>query len=105
MLWSSVPQLRWHVARQVLVTYLCLAALAALFWYQPTIVRFAHGQLFGSGFVPSDYEAGVLSNYFSHGWWSLLIAWATLEVGGFWLVWRYKASPTSTPSFRRASSA
>ena len=100
MLWSSVPQLRWHVARQVLVTWLCVVAMGALFWYQPTIVRFVHGVLFDTGFVRGDYEIRVLANYFSHGWWSLLIAWATLEVGGFLLVWRYKAKPDEYPEFQ-----
>ena len=39
MLWSSVPQLRWHVVQQMLVTWLAIAAMAALFVFQPTIVR------------------------------------------------------------------
>jgi heat shock protein HtpX len=100
MLWSSVPQLRWHVASQVLVTWLALAAMAALFWYQPTIVRYAHELLFGQGFVQSDYDQRVLGQYFSYGWWSLLIAWVTLEAGGFMLLWRYKAKPNEYPEFQ-----
>ena len=100
MLWSSVPQLRWHVAQQVLATWLALAAMAAIFWYQPAIVRYAHELLFGSGFVPSDYDEGILANFFSYGWWSLLIAWVTLEAGGFMLVWRYKAKPGEYPQFQ-----
>jgi hypothetical protein len=53
VLWSSLPQLRWHVARQVLLTWLALAAMAAIFVLQPTIVRYTHELLFGQGFVPS----------------------------------------------------
>lgn len=100
MLWSSVPQLRWHVARQVLVTWIAIAAMALLFWYQPAIVRFAHGLLFSQGFVTDEFDRKVLENYFNYGWWSLLIAWGTLEVGGFFLVWRYKAKPDEYPEFQ-----
>ena len=100
MLWSSVPQLRWHVARQVFVTWFCIVAMGALFWYQPAIVRFVNGMLLGSGFVPSEYDHRVLASYFSYGWWSVLVAWGTLEVGGFWLVWRYKAKPNEYPEFQ-----
>jgi Zn-dependent protease with chaperone function len=99
--WSSVPQLRWHVARQVLTSWTCLIAMAALFWYQPNIVAFVHQQLFGSGFVPSDYEARALASYFSYGWFSLLIAWGTLEVGGFMMLWRYKARPDEYPEYQQ----
>jgi len=100
MLWSSVPQLRWHVARQMLVTWLAIAAMALLFWYQPAIVRFAHGLLLGQGFVTDEFDQKVLANYFSYGWWSLLLAWGTLEVGGFFLIWRYKAKPEEYPEFQ-----
>jgi heat shock protein HtpX len=100
MLWSSVPQLRWHVAQQVLATWLAIACMAALFWFQPTIVRYAHELLLGSGFMPSEYDARILANYFSYGWWSLLLAWVVLEAGGFWLVWRYKAKPGEYPEFQ-----
>jgi heat shock protein HtpX len=100
MLWSSVPQLRWHVAQQVLATWLALAAMAALFWYQPTIVRYVHELVFGQGFVQSDYDARVFAHYFSYGWWSLLIAWVSLEAGGLMLVWRYKAKPEEYPEFQ-----
>lgn len=100
MLWSSVPQLRWHVAWQVLVSCFCFLAMAALFWFQPAIVRATHEMLFGSGFVPSEYEARALENYFSYGWWSLLLAWGTLEVGGFWMLWRYKARPDEYPQYQ-----
>jgi heat shock protein HtpX len=100
MLWSSVPQLRWHVAQQVLATWLAIASMAALFWFQPTIVRYAHELLLGGGFMPSEYDQRILANYFSYGWWSLLFAWVTLEAGGFWLVWRYKAKPDEYPEFQ-----
>ena len=100
MLWSSVPQLRWHVTKQVLATWFCIVAMAALFWYQPAIVRFVNGTLLGSGFVQSEYDQRVLASYFSYGWWSLLVAWGTLEVGGFWLLWRYKAKPDEYPEFQ-----
>jgi heat shock protein HtpX len=100
MLWSSVPQLRWHVAQQVLVTWLVIAAMALLFWYQPTIVGYAHMLLLGQGFVKEEFASKVLANYFSYGWWSLLVAWGTLEVGGFMLVWRYKAKPDEYPEFQ-----
>jgi heat shock protein HtpX len=100
MLWSSVPQLRWHVAQQVLATWLAIASMAALFWFQPTIVRHAHELLLGGGFMPSEYDQRILANYFSYGWWSLLVAWVTLEAGGFWLVWRYKAKPDEYPEFQ-----
>jgi Zn-dependent protease with chaperone function len=102
MLWSSVPQLRWHVARQVFVTWFCLAAMVVLFWYQPSLVRFANDTVLGSGFVEgqTDYDQRILASYFSYGWWSLLIAWGTLEVGGFFLVWRYKAKPDEYPEFQ-----
>jgi hypothetical protein len=98
--WTSVPQLRWHVARQVLVSWFCFLAMAALFWFQPDIVRAAHNMLFGSGFVPSEYEARALANYFAFGWWSLLIAWGTLELGGFSMLWRYKARPDEYPQYQ-----
>jgi heat shock protein HtpX len=100
MLWSSVPQLRWHVAQQVLVTWIAIAAMGLLFWYQPAIVGYAHGLLLGQGFVTEEFAAKVLANYFSYGWWSLLIAWGTLEVGGFFLIWRYKAKPDEYPEFQ-----
>jgi heat shock protein HtpX len=100
MLWSSVPQLRRHVAQQVLVTWIAIVAMALLFWYQPAIVRYAHGLLLGQGFVTEEFAAKVLENYFSYGWWSLLIAWGTLEVGGFFLIWRYKAKPDEYPEFQ-----
>jgi heat shock protein HtpX len=100
MLWSSVPQLRWHVARQVLITWLAIAAMAVLFLYQREIVRFVHGLLLGQGFVTDEFDAKVLANYFSYGWWSLLVAWGTLEVGGFFLIWRYKAKPDEYPEFQ-----
>lgn len=102
MLWSSVPQLRGHVARQVLVSWFCLAAMVALFWYQPTLVRLVNDTLLGTGFVTgnADYEQRILERYFSYGWWSLLGAWGTLEVGGFWMVWRYKAKPDEYPEFQ-----
>jgi Zn-dependent protease with chaperone function len=100
MLWSSVPQLRWHVARQMLVTWLAIAAMALLFWYQPAIVRFVHDLLLGQDFVKDDFDQKVLARYFSYGWWSLLIAWGTLEVGGFFLIWRYKAKPDEYPEFQ-----
>jgi Zn-dependent protease with chaperone function len=100
MLWSSVPQLRWHVAQQVLIGWLCLAAMVALFWYQPALVRLAHEQLFGGGLVPGDYAQRALASYFSYGWWSLLIAWGTLEVGGFTMLWRYKAKPDEYPEYQ-----
>ncbi len=100
MLWSSVPQLRWHVAQQLLVTWLAIAAMVALFVFQPTIVRFVHSLLLGQGFVTDAFDQKVLANYFSYGWWSLLIAWGSLEVGGFLLVWRYKAKPDEYPEFQ-----
>ena len=100
MLWSSVPQLRWHVTQQVLVTWIAIAAMAALFWYQPAIVRFTHALLLGQGFVTDEFDQKVLANYFSYGWWSLLIAWGSLEVGGFLLIWRYKAKPDEYPEFQ-----
>jgi len=101
MLWSSVPQLRLHVARQVFVSWFCIVALVALFWYQPAIVRFVNDMLLGSGFVQqTEYDQRVLASYFSYGWWSLLVAWGTLEVGGFWMVWRYKAKPNEYPEFQ-----
>jgi Zn-dependent protease with chaperone function len=105
MLWSSVPQLRWHVTQQVLVTWIAIAAMGVLFWYQPTIVGYVHGllaheTLLGPGFVSSEFADRVLDRYFSYGWWSLLIAWGTLEVGGFFLVWRYKAKPDEYPDFQ-----
>jgi Zn-dependent protease with chaperone function len=100
MLWSSVPQLRWHVARQVLLSWLAIAAMAALFIYQPAIVRYVHSMLLGGGFVSSEYEQRVLEQFFSYGWWSLLVAWGSLEFGGFMLVWRYKAKPGEYPQFQ-----
>jgi len=100
MLWSSVPQLRWHVVQQMLVTWLAIAAMAALFVFQPTIVRFVHWLLLGQGFVEDAFDQKVFANYFSHWWWSLLIAWGALEVGGFLLVWRYKAKPDEYPEFQ-----
>ncbi len=100
MLWSSVPQLRWHVVQQMLVTWLAIAAMAALFVFQPTIVRFVHSLLLGQNFVTDEFDQKVLATYFSYGWWSLLIAWGTLEVGGFLLVWRYKAKPDEYPEFQ-----
>jgi heat shock protein HtpX len=100
MLWSSVPQLRWHVTQQVLVTWVAIAAMALLFWYQPEIVRFVHGLLLGQGFVTDEFDQKVLANYFSYGWWSLLFAWGSLEVGGFLLIWRYKARPDEYPQFQ-----
>lgn len=100
MLWSSVPQLRWHVARQALVTWLAIVAMGLLFWYQPAIVSYAYEQLLGRGFVSSEFSEKVLANYFSHGWWSLLVAWGSLEFGGFMLVWRYKAKPDEYPQFQ-----
>jgi len=105
MLWSSVPQLRWHVTQQVLVTWVAIAAMGLLFWYQPAIVGYAHGflaheSLLGRGFVSSEFADKVLANYFSYGWWSLLVAWVTLEAGGFFLVWRYKAKPDEYKDFQ-----
>jgi Zn-dependent protease with chaperone function len=100
MLWSSVPQLRWHVAQQVLATWLAIAAMAAIFWFQPAIVRSAHELLFGGGFVQSAYDQRVFADYFSYAWWSLLIAWVMLEVGGFMLVRRYQAKPGEYPEFQ-----
>jgi Zn-dependent protease with chaperone function len=100
MLWSSVPQLRWHVAQQVLVSWFCLLAMIALFWYQPTLVRLVHELLFGGRLVPGDYARRALANYFSYGWWSLLLAWGSLEVGGFMMVWRYKARPDQYPEYQ-----
>jgi Zn-dependent protease with chaperone function len=100
MLWSSVPQLRWHVARQVLASWFFLGSMIALFWYQPAIVRLAHAVLLGTGFVPTGYEQGALANYFAYGWWSLLIAWGSLEAGGFMMVWRYKARPDEYPEYQ-----
>jgi Zn-dependent protease with chaperone function len=100
MLWSSVPQLRWHVARQLLLSWLAIAAMAALFVYQPAIVRYAHSVLLGSSFVPGEYEKRVLEQFFSYGWWSLLVAWGSLEIGGLMLVWRYKAKPNEYPDFQ-----
>lgn len=100
MLWSSVPQLRWHVTRQVLLSWLAIAAMVALFVLQPTIVRYVHGLLLGSGFVSGEYEQRVLAQYFSYGWWSLAVAWGSLEFGGFMLVWRYKAKPNEYPEFQ-----
>jgi heat shock protein HtpX len=84
----------------MLVTWLAIAAMALLFWYQPAIVRFAHGLLLGQGFVTDEFDQKVLANYFSYGWWSLLFAWGTLEVGGFFLIWRYKAKPDEYPEFQ-----
>jgi Zn-dependent protease with chaperone function len=74
--------------------------MAALFAFQPTIVRYVHSLLLGSGFVSGEYESRVLAQYFSYGWWSLLAAWGSLEVGGFMLVWRYKAKPGQYPAFQ-----
>jgi len=88
MLWSSVPQLRWRVAQQVLVTWLALAAMAAIFLLQPTIVRYTHDFLFGQGFVQSDYDQRVFAQYFSYGWWSLAVAW----------MWRVMRSRTRSAS-------
>jgi heat shock protein HtpX len=101
MLWSSVPQLRWHVVRTMLVTWAVIAAMVALFVFQPTIVRFVHSLLGSQGLVTDAFDDKVLASYFSYGWWSLLIAWVTLEVGGFLLVWRYKAKPDEYPAFQR----
>ena len=56
--------------------------------------------LFGTGFVPGSYEERALGSYFSYGWWSLLIAWGTLEVGGFMMLWRYKAKPDEYPEYQ-----
>ena len=100
MLWSSLPQLRWHVARQVLLTWLALAAMAAIFVLQPTIVRYTHELLSGQGFVPSQYDQRVFAQYFSYGWWALAVAWIALEAGGFMLIWRYKAKPDEHPEFQ-----
>ena len=100
MLWSSVPQLGWHVTRQALLSWLAIAAMVALFVLQPTIVRYVHGFLLGSGFVSGEYEQRVLAQYFSYGWWSLAVAWGSLEFGGFMLVSRYKAKPDEYPEFQ-----
>jgi Zn-dependent protease with chaperone function len=100
MLWSSVPQLRGHVVQQMLVTWLAIAAMAALFVFQPTIVRLVHWLLLGQGFVTDEFDQKVFAGYFSYWWWSLLIAWGTLEVGGFLLVWRYKAKPDEYKDFQ-----
>lgn len=99
-MWSSVPQLRWHALWQSTVTVVCLAAMGALFWYQPDIVRYAHRALLGTGFVPGEYEKQVLGNYFTYGWWSLAFAWGGLEVTSFFLVLRYKAKPNEYPEFQ-----
>ena len=56
--------------------------------------------LLGQGFVTGEFADKVLESYFSYGWWSLLVAWGTLEVGGFFLVWRYKAKPDEYPEFQ-----
>jgi heat shock protein HtpX len=100
MLWSSVPQLRWHVARQALVTWLAIAGMAGIFLLQPTIVGYTHDFLFGQGFVQSEYDQRVFAQYFSYGWWALAVAWITLEAGGFMLIWRYKAKPNEYPEFQ-----
>src|SRR5262249_5055119 len=100
MLWSSVPQLRWHVARQVLESWVFLIGMGALFWYQPALVRLANQLLFGSGFVPGDFAQRALADYFTYRWWSLLLAWGTLEVGGFMMLWRYKAKPDEYPQYQ-----
>jgi Zn-dependent protease with chaperone function len=100
MLWSSVERLRWHVRRQAVLSWLAITAMAALFVFQPAIVRYVHGLLLGSGFVSGEYESRVLAHYFSYGWWSLLVAWGSLELGGFMLVWRYKAKPGQYPEFQ-----
>jgi heat shock protein HtpX len=100
MLWTSVPQLRWHVARQALVTWLALAGMVAIFLLQPTVVRYTHDVLFGQGFVQSDYDQRVFAHYLSYAWWSLLVAWIALEAGGFMLIWRYKAKPHEHPEFQ-----
>jgi Zn-dependent protease with chaperone function len=84
----------------VLVTWIAIAAMALLFWYQPAIVSLAHGLLLGQGFVTDEFAGKVLANYFKYGWWSLLLAWGTLEVGGFFLIWRYKAKPDEYPEFQ-----
>jgi Zn-dependent protease with chaperone function len=100
MLWSSVPQLRWHVAQQVLVTWGTIAAMVLLFFYLPVIVGFVHGLLLGREFVKDEFAQKVLENWFNYGRWSLLVAWVTLEVGGFMLVWRYRAKPDEYPEFQ-----
>ena len=100
MLWSSVPQLRWHVARQALVTWLAIAGMAGTLLLQPTIVGYTHDFLFGQGFVQSEYDQRVFAQYFSYGWWALAVAWITLEAGGFMLIWRYKAKPNEYPEFQ-----
>ena len=100
MLWSSVPQLRWQVARQALVTWLAHRRHGGPLLVQPTIVGYTHDFCSASGFVQSEYDQRVFAQYFSYGWWSLLIAWVTLEVGGFMLVWRYKAKPNEYPEFQ-----
>jgi hypothetical protein len=104
MLWSSVPQLRWHVTKQVLATWFCLVAMAALFWYQPAIVRFVNGMLLGSGFVASEYDQRILASYFSYGWWSLLVAWGTSRWEASGCSGATRPSPTNIPSSRRACS-
>ena len=74
--------------------------MAALFWYQPAIVRAVRDQLFDSGFVSTEYVNRVLENYLAFGWLSLLFAWGALEVGGFWMLWRYKARPDQYPEYQ-----
>ena len=96
MLWSSVPQLRWLVLRQVLASWFFLGSMIALFWYQPAIVSSGTSCCWHR-LVPGPYEERALGNYFAYGWWSLLIAWGTLEVGGFTMLWRYKAKPDEYP--------
>ena len=50
--------------------------------------------------MSGEYEQRVLAQYFSYGWWSLAVAWGSLEFGGFMLVWRYKAKPNEYPEFQ-----
>ena len=98
-MWSSQRELRWSALRQLIVTVACLAAMGAIFWYQPTIVNLFNDALFGRGFVPSEYESKILSNYYTYGWYSLLFGWIGLEISGFVLLW-FKAKPDDYPEFQ-----
>lgn len=67
-----------------------LYVLAARYW--PIVVRHLDHTLLGKSLIATDY--------FSYGWWALLFAWGSLEVGGLVLILGYRAKPHEYPAFR-----
>jgi Zn-dependent protease with chaperone function len=94
-----VAQLRGHILKTTFRHTVLLIALPALYLFLPQFVATAHAYLRGSGYVPTDFEAGVFAGHWRIMALTALFTLIVVEIQGF-VLRRNQARPFINPSFQ-----